>query len=46
MFVAIFFGFFIGSMTQMQIKYDHCKENKFTGEYCKTQKRLYESNSK
>lgn len=35
-----------GNLGQLQLKYDHCKSEKFEGEYCKIEKVLFEKGKK
>lgn len=44
--VAVIWGLIVGNVTQLQLKYDHCKEINFESEYCKTQKKLNEFEDK
>ena len=41
MFILALLAVF-GNLGQLQLKYDHCKEIKFEGDYCKVQKVLFE----
>jgi len=40
--LIVFILAIFGNLTQAQLKYDHCKEIKFEGEYCVIQKKLSE----
>ena len=44
--LAIAWGLIVGNVTQLQLKYDHCKEINFGSEYCSTQKKLNEFEEK
>jgi hypothetical protein len=41
MFILLIVAVF-GNLTQLQLKYDHCKLEEFKGEYCSIQKQLNE----
>jgi len=45
MFLILILAVF-GNLTQLQLKYDHCKSIDFKGEYCEVQKKLNESSKK
>ena len=40
MIILLIFGMIVGNATQLQFKYDHCKETEFKTSYCKTQEYL------
>jgi hypothetical protein len=45
MFLIIVLALF-GNLSQLQLKYEHCKTVDFEGEYCSIQKKLHDSNTK
>ena len=44
--VAVVWGLIVGNTVQFQFKYDHCKKEKFAGEYCELPKKLNKLDSK
>lgn len=39
--ILIIFGLFLGSASQMQIKYDKCAKVSFKGSVCKLEKKMH-----
>lgn len=45
MFLILALALFV-NLSQLQLKYEHCKTVNFDGEYCSVQKKLHDSNTK
>ena len=46
MIIAVIWGLIVGNTMQLQLKFDHCKEQRFKGAYCELPKKLSKLESK